>query len=139
MGKNYHHSKVFFFFFFFWLLMFLPFVFSCLFVSFSFFFGFVLCSFCVCVWGGVYMCAFPLFPSTFSYWNTILLRWYQICDLLSQKEHKVAATQFKTDSNSLFFIMQELYMICEWTSLFCLAKINILSWFSFVFYCFLIY
>ena len=49
-------------------------------------------------------------------------------------------TAFRRDNyhRFKFLIMQALnwYMICGYSSLFCPAKINILCWFSFVFYCF---
>ena len=59
------------------------------------------------------------------------------CDLLSQNEHKVATAAFQNYYRFKFFIMHALkwYMICGYSSLFCSAKINILCWFSFVFFC----
>ena len=60
-----------------------------------------------------------------------------ICDLLSQNEHKVATPAIWYYYRFKLFIMQVLkwYMICGYSSLFCPAKIDILWWFSFVFYC----
>ena len=64
-------------------------------------------------------------------------RSHHICDQLSQNKHKVATAAIWNYYRFIFFIMQALkwYMICEYCSLFCPAKINILCWFSFVFYC----
>ena len=61
-----------------------------------------------------------------------------ICVPLSQNEHKVATAAIENLYRFKFLIMQALkwYMICGYSSLFCPAKINILCWFSFVFYCF---
>ena len=63
---------------------------------------------------------------------------YCICDPLSQNEHKVATAAIQNYYRFKFFIMQALkwYMICGYSSLFFPAKINILCWFFFVFYCF---
>ena len=60
-----------------------------------------------------------------------------ICDPLSQNEHKVATAAIQNYYRFIFFIIQawKWHMICGYSSLFCLAKINILCWFSFVFYC----
>ena len=58
------------------------------------------------------------------------------CDPLSRNEHKVATTAIQNSNRFQFFIMQasRWYMICEYC-LFCSAKIDILCWVSFVFYC----
>ena len=59
------------------------------------------------------------------------------CDPLSQNEHKIASGAIQDYYRLKFSIMQALkwYMIRWCSSLFCPAKINILWWFSFVFYC----
>ena len=60
-----------------------------------------------------------------------------ICDPLSQNEHKVATAAIQNYYRFKVFKMQALkwYMICGYGSLFCQGKIYILCWFSFVFYC----
>ena len=60
------------------------------------------------------------------------------CDLLSQNEHKVATAAIWNYYRFKFFLIQALkwYKICAYSALFCPAKISILCWFSFVFYCF---
>ena len=69
--------------------------------------------------------------------NKHFLYIFPICDPLSQNEHKVATAAFPNYYRFKFFIIQSLkwHIICGYSSLFCPAKINILCWFSFDFYC----